>query len=254
MPRKNYRRQKGLNKTEKKEVTSMMHATRETKVASFNSGQVLHNSAVSQADLIPICPPVTQGPEEGMRSGNEIRSQKLQVQGLVNGIYNGARSRAKFGVRVMIFSVKGYKDGPGAITNAPSWIGALLRNGTNVQTFDGSVRSYFLPLNTDLVTVHSDKRINLTYPFQLNTGIAPDSTSFPVQTQFSYKYWKAVVKCKNKKILFSSQTSTGGVDVVPNNFGPIMAIGYCKLDGSAPDVLDTGLSSEISSQLYFEDA
>ena len=188
----------------------MMHAKKETKVASVNTGLITHNSAISAGDLYPLLPPITQGTAEGQRIGNEIRSQRLHVQGLVNGIYNGSRTRSKFGVRILMFSVKGYADGPGAIANAGSWVGALLRDGQDVRAFDGSVRSYFLPVNTDLITVHSDKRINLTYPFQLNTGLAPDATSFPVQQQFSYKYWKSQIKCRNKKLMYSSQTAGGG--------------------------------------------
>jgi len=250
-----YRReQKGLNKQEKKEVGSMIAAKKEDKVASTNSGLIQHNSAISAGDLYRLLPGITQGVAEGQRIGNSILAKKCLVQGLVNVNYNGARTRAKIGARVFVFSVKGYADGAAAISDAPNWINALLRDGTNVRAFDGSVRSYFLPVNTDLITLHGERRMNMTFPFQLNTGISPDSTSFPVQTQYSYKYWKMAVKCRNKKLLYSASQAGGGVDTIPNNYGPIVAVGYCKLDGSAPDVLDTGLTMETSCQLYFEDA
>lgn len=257
MPQKRgYRGKKssGLNNQEKKEVKSMIHEQKEDKMQSYSSGLVQHNSAIGAGDLIQVIPRITQGVAEGQRVGNEIIAKRLSVQGLCNLTYNGASTRSRIGARVMIFSVKGYADGLAAINNAGQWINGLLREGTNVRAFDGSVKSYFLPANRDLITLHAEKRLSLTFPFQNNTGLAPDATSFPVQTQFATKYWKANIKCKNRRLKYSSITAGGGVDLIPNNYGPIMAVGYCKLDGSAPDVLDTGMTMETLSQLHFEDA
>lgn len=245
---------RGLTKKAKSEVLGLVAARKEDKQASTNSGLIQHNSAISSGDLRRLVPGITQGVAEGQRVGNEIMAKALKVQGLLNVNFNGRATRSKIGVRVFIFSVKGYADAEGAIANSSQWINALLRDGTNVRPFDGSVRSYFLPVNTDTITLHEERRCNMTFPFSYNTGLSPDATSFPVQTQFSYKYWKATIKCKNKKLKFSSESPGGGVDTIPNNWGPLIAVGYCKLDGSAPDVLDTGVTSEFSSQLYFEDA
>jgi len=252
---KGYRRNpKGLNQAEKAEVKAMMHETKEDKVQAYNSGLVQHNSAISGSDILQLVPRITQGVAEGQRIGNEIVAKSLKVRGLLNLTYNGASTRSRVGVRVFCFSVKGFADGQQAIANNGSWINAMLREGTEVRAFDGSVKSYFLPVNTDLITVHSDKRYNVTMPFQVNTGISPDSTSFPVQTQYAYKYFTANIKCKNKKLKYSSITSGGGIDTVPNNWGPLFAVGYCKLDGAAPDVLDTGVSCDFLSEIRFEDA
>lgn len=247
-------RRGGLTKKARTEVKALMHEQKEDKCASSNSGLVLHNSAIAQGDLLRLVPGITQGVAEGQRVGNEIMAKTLKVQGLLNVRYNATTTRAKIGCRIFLFSVKGYADATGAINASSTWINAMLRDGTNVRPFDGTVKSYFLPVNTDLITLHAERRCNMTFPFQWNSGINPDSTSYPVQSQFSYKYWKATIKCKNKKLKFSSESPGAGVDVIPNNWGPLIAVGYCKLDGSGPDVLDTGVSSEISSQLYFEDA
>jgi len=231
-----------------------MHSTKEDKIVSNNSGLVEHNSDISQGDCLRVLPGITQGVAEGQRIGNEIIAKKLTVQGLVNVNFNGRATRAKIGVRMFLFSVKSFADGNQAIQNSAQWINGFLRDGTNVRAFDGSVKSYFLPVNRDLITLHAERRMNMTFPFQYNTGMNPDSTSFPVQTQYSYKYWKASIKCKNKKLKFSSITAGGGVDLIPNNWGPILAVGYCKLDGSGADVLDTGVTSAWNSQFHFEDA
>lgn len=248
------RKARGLSKTAVKEVKALMHSTKEDKVASSNSGLIEHNSDISQGDLRRLLPAIAAGVEEGHRVGNEITCKTLKVQGLLNVNFDGRATRAKIGVRVFMFSVKGYVDGSAAISNSAQWINGFLRDGTNVRSFDGSVRSYFLPANRDLITMHAERRINLTFPFNYNTGLNPDSTSYPVQTQYSYKYWKATLKCRNKRLKFSANSSGGGVNDVPSNWGPLIAVGYCKLDGSAPDVFDTGVTSEFNTQLYFEDA
>jgi len=245
---------RGLSKKAKAEVKGLMAKRVEDKQASNNSGLIQHNSAISGGDLVRVLPSITQGVAEGQRIGNEIMAKALKVQGLLNVTYNGRDTRAKIGARIFIFSVKGYASGDAAINNATDWINSLLRDGTSVRPFDGSVKSYFLPVNRDVITLHEERRCHMTFPFQVNTGISPDATSFPVQTQFSYKYWKASIKCKNKKLKFSAESPGAGIDFVPNNWGPIIAVGYCKLDGSGADVLDTGMTSEWNSQLYFEDA
>jgi len=248
------RKPRGLTKTAVKEVKALMHSTKEDKLASSNSGLIEHNSDISQGDLRRLIPGITQGVAEGQRVGNEIICKTLKVQGLLNVNFNGRATRAKIGVRVFMFSVKGYVDGQAAVQNSAQWINGFLRDGTDVRSFDGTVRSYFLPVNRDLITVHAERRVNMTFPFNYNTGLNPDSTSYPVQTQYSYKYWKATLKCRNKKLKFSTNSPGGGIDVIPNNWGPLIAVGYCKLDGSAPDSFDTGVTSEFNTQLYFEDA
>jgi len=248
------RKRGGLNKLEVKQVKSLMHSTKEDKQVSTNSGLILHNSNISQGDLRRVIPSMTQGTAEGQRVGNEVTMKALTLKGLLNIRFNGAFTRSRIGVRVFVFSVKGYADGSAAIANASQWLGGMMRDGTNVRPFDGDVRSYFLPVNRDLITLHGERRCNITFPGLWNTGLSPDATTVPVQTQFSYKYWKMSVKCKNKRLKFSSITTGGGIDTVPNNFGPLIAVGYCKLDGSAPDLLDTGVSSEWNAQMYYEDA
>lgn len=248
-------RSKGLTNTEKKEVKSMIHAENEDKINSAYQPDILHNSAIGAGDLIPLTPRIGTGTLDGQRVGNEIIAKSLSLQGLLNIEFNAHTNRSRLGIRVMVFSVKGYADGPGAITNAALWIGGLLRRGTDVQPFDGYARSFFLPMNHDLVTVHADKRYYLSAPFQYNTSLTPPpATSLAIQSYYMCKYFKLSVKCKNKKLRYSAITTGGGVDNTANNYGPLYAIGYCKLDGSNPDVLDTGVRSSTLSIIKYEDA
>lgn len=253
MSKKNGQR-KGLTKQQRKEVEAMQHKEVEDKVASTNTDLIAHNSAIGQGDLYRIIPGIRQGVQEGERIGNEIMCKKLYIQGLVNLVFNPSATRSKVGVRVMMFSVKGFASGTDAIANAPDWIDGILRDGVNVRPFDGSIRSYFLPHNSDMITLHAEKKFSLTQPFLWNTGISPDATSVPIQEQYATKFWKASIKCKSKRLKFTKNALGGSSSTVPENWGPLIAVGYCKLDGSAPDVLDTGLQMQTSAQLYYEDA
>lgn len=244
----------GLSKTEKSEVVAMLHAGREDRQASTNTGLIAHNSAITQADLIRVIPSIPQGTLEGQRVGNEITAKRLHVQGLVNLLFDPSASRSKIGIRVMIFSVKGIANAEVARANSGDWITALLRDGTNVRPFNGAIRDYFLPHNSDLITMHAERRFTLTQPFLWNTGLSPASTTVPIQEQYATKFWKATIKVKGKRLKFSADAAGQPSEVFPNNYGCLMAVGYCKLDGSASDVLSTGLSMQTSAQIYYEDA
>lgn len=244
----------GLNRTEKKEVRAMVSQPKEDKMNSASTGLIQHNSAISVGDLLHVLPRISQGVAEGQRVGNEIMAKRLTIEGLLNCNFNGAQTRSRIGVRLFVFSVKGYADASAAITNASLWIDGMLREGTNVRPFDGTPKSYFLPVNTDLITLHEERHIQLTQPFIWNTGLGPDATTIPITQSNSVKYFKMNIKCKNKKLKYSSITPGGGVDTVANNYGPLFAMGYCKLDGSAVDVFDTGVTCETLSVLRYEDA
>lgn len=254
MVKYNKNKKRGLNKTEKKEITAMIASGKEDKQASTNTGLVPHNSAITHADLIRVIPSIPLGDKEGQRIGNEITAKRLHVQGLVNLYFDPSRSRSKIGVRVMIFSVKGIANAMTAIDNSSDWINAILRDGTNVRPFNGAIRDYFLPHNSDLITMHAERRFTLTQPFLWNTGLSPPAVTVPIQEQYATKFWKANIKVKGKKLKFSASTAGAVPDVFPNNYGCLMAVGYCKLDGSAPDVASTGLNMQTSAQIYYEDA
>lgn len=254
MGKKNGNRGKGLTKQQRKEVEAIQHKEVEDKVASSDSGLINHNSPISQGDLYRIIPGIRQGVEEGQRVGNEIMCKRLHIQGLVNLIFNPSSSRSKVGVRVMMFSVKGFANGTDAIAQAPSWIDGILRDGVNVRAFDGSIRSYFLPHNSDIITMHAEKKFTLTQPFLWNTGLSPPAVTVPIQEQYATKFWKASLKCKSKKLKFTRDSLGGVPSNVPENWGPLIAVGYCKLDGSGADITTTGLQMQTSAQLYYEDA
>ena len=252
---KNNKKAKGLTKTEKKEVKSIMHSDREDKVVSYTSGLISHNAAITSADCLRVIPLMAPGILEGQRVGNEILIKRLNLQCLLNKKWDLSYDESKIGVRLMVFSVKSYPTYSGAVANAAQWERAMLRDGTNVRAFTGTVKSFFLPYNSDVITMHEERRFVLTNPYQQNSSVIPSvsNTPFAVDPHFSTKYLSFDLKCKNKSLKYSATQTGAAPNQSPNNYSPMIAVGYCKLNGSAPDVLAQGLEMDLQSTLYYED-
>lgn len=254
---KRYRKKKMSEDQVDKLIDSKIKQQREDKQlssASGNSGTPIpHNSSITQGDLQRVIGSMPQGVEDGQRVGNEVVCKTLNIRGITQMYFGKSDSRSRIGVRVLVFSVKAFPNGADAIANASEWIHSILRHGAQPKGFEGSIEDYLLPLNTDVITCHSDKRFTLTQPFVYSTGVVPASTQMPIQQQYSTKTWNINVKCKNKVLKFSRPADQGPVGEVPNNYGPLIAVGYCHLDGSAPDVATTAISQSFVSTLRYED-
>ena len=251
-----HRRTVKVSKAVKHEINRSVEKRIETKVCSSNSSLLDHNSGVSQSDLYRVIPSMAQGVSEGQRVGNEVLCKRLCVQGLANIIWTNTtamQARSRVGVRVVVFSVKGYANGSAAIADSARWINAFLRDGTNVRPLDGTIRSHFLPHNSDIITMHAQRRFTLTSPFLSINSLDSPTANAGIQAN-STKFWKMNIKCKNKKLLFTAANPGGGPGTIPTNWGPLYAFSYCKLDGSSPDVITTACQSQTSAQLYFKDA
>jgi len=253
---KNNRKAKGLNKTEKKEVKAIVNSDREDKVVTYTSGFVQHNSGITAADCLRIIPLMAPGILEGQRVGNEVLIKRLNIQCLIRKIWNVEHDEAQLGIRLMVFSVKAYPTYSGAVANAPQWERAILRDGVNVRGFDGSVKSYFTPYNSDIITMHEERRFVLSNPYQYNTSYLPAIGNAPIaiDPHFSHKFLSFNLKCKNKTLKYSATQTGAAPNQSPNNYSPMIAVGYCKLNGAAPDVLAQNLEMDIQTNMYYEDA
>lgn len=274
MPGKNYSkgggkyRKKTMSQKEvEKLVDKKIQQKSETKQATSISGggddplsyggfPILHNSSIRQADCIRLIGAMGQGTAEGQRIGNEVMLQSLNVRGWIQQQYSPAANRSRLGVRLFAFSVKGFDNGGHAISNFNKWGKAFLRAGDKVKAFDGLVADWLLPVNRDIITLHAERRIYLNQPrsYQIGPGI-PDTEQIPVQQEYSTKMFNINVKCKNKVLKFSKEYDTDATAAkdIPQNYGPLIALGYCHLDGSLPDQADTAVSMSFVSTIKYED-
>lgn len=253
-----YRKKTMSEKQVEQLVEKKMSQKSETKLIANRYGDgppIFHNSAIRQGDCNRIISSLPKGDKDGERIGNEVTCQTLTIKGWVQMYYSPSYQRSRIGVRLFVFSVKGFANGGHAISNSTSWIRGFLRLGSTVKPFDGSVGDWLLPVNRDLITVHAERKMYLNQPRIYVTGINPPAENIPIQQEFSSKAFSINVKCRNKVLKFSQEyagDTTVDIDI-PQNYGPLLAIGYCHLDGSSPDVLDTAISLSYVSTLKYED-
>lgn len=149
----------------------------------------------------------------------------------------------------MIVSLKtrpGYYDA----TGASAQLSSLLKKGGTTTGFTGLLSDVFCPINTDLFTVHHDRRFYLNQSFINVIGASAPSTTIVQDVKNTVKFFNFNVKCKNKVLKYDSAIGSG---IYPTNFGPFMLLGYANLDGSTDSALTTPLGLQYDSVLRFED-
>lgn len=245
-----------------KQVQKIIHKDAETKQKSYVFGTTAFNSGVNSAgDVLRIIPPIDQGTAESQRVGDTITGQKIDVRGhfFINVVPNVSTltgslpttipSNARLMIRAFICSVKKFSNYDDAVSNVSSWSSSFLKNGNSSQAMDGSIESMYLPVNTDVITVHKEIKRYITVPVLTSTSAGVPSNWIigqSIDVRGSVKFFNANIRCK--KVFKYDDTNFS-----PQNFAPFMVISYAHLDGSSPDVLTTTVSASYVSTLNYED-
>lgn len=245
-----------VSKNLKKAIKKVISEQTETKQAFTTSGNTLikFNSNIdSVGDLVQILPGISSGTGENQRIGNQIRSQSLNIKGFIKLDLNEIPDSTKLPnvmVRMMVVSMKTAGSFIDAQAQSPK-IGTLLKKGATTTAFSGLLQDLYAPINTDVFTVHYDKRFNLSQSYINSQGASPPSTFFAQDISNTVKFFNIKVKCKNRLLKFDEDV---GSDILPSNFAPFILLGYSYLDGSSADALDTKVGLCYDSILNFEDA
>lgn len=243
--------------TLKKTIRSVINKQAENKQAyttqSTAPALLKFNSGIdSVGDLIQILPNISKGDDENQRNGNQIRAKSLNIKGFLKLDVNDVPDSTKLPsvvARLMVVSMKvapSFQDAQSLSTK----IGTLLKKGGTTSTFAGNLQDLYAPINTDVFTVHYDKKFYLKQDYVNVAGASAPSTTIAQDISKTVKFFNINVKCKNKLLRYDEDV---GSDVLPGNFGPFMLLGYSYLDGSAPDVLDTKLGLCFDSVLNYTD-
>lgn len=228
----------------------------ETKQAYSQTGTTLlkFNSGITAVgDMIQILPNIAQGVAENQRIGNQIRAKSLKVKGFVKLDLNDlpdVSSLPNVIVRMMIVSMKTCPSFGDAQGQAPK-LGTLLKKGGTTSAFEGYLQDIYAPINTDVFTVHSDKRFYLSQSFLNAQGTLPPSNYVAQDISKTVKFFNINVKCKNKLLKYDEDVNA---DVGPSNFAPFLLLGYAFLDGSSPDIVSTRVGLNIDTIFNYEDA
>ena len=238
-----------------KVVDKRLKSQSEPKQAYYSSGNSLtyFNSGVAvQGDMLQILPNISKGDDDNSRDGDQIVSRSININGYLKFLPNDTVDNSAFPsviARVMIVSLKNQTNYSQAI-NQTSALSGLLKKGGTTTGFTGILSDINAPVNTDLWTVHHDKKFYLNQSYVASPGSTPGQNILATNIENTIKFFNFTVKCKNKKLLYDANVGGG---ILPVNFSPMMLIGYSYLDGSTPDTLTSNLGVQYISTLNYID-
>jgi len=220
----------------------MLHQNVENKeIGNRFQANVVHNSAISNADLVPLIPEIASGTDGSTRLGDRIKPLSLMVKGVVS--INENPDTRPFYVRVMMLTQKDVKVGSKVGTDTDP--AHLLRTA-----IPGASEIPFAGNRAELNYYVNDNKFKVLYDKQFL--IAPVSTTgLGAGNSAQFSQFKFAKKIKSLPAHFSFDEGNG--DWV-NNYAPFFAVGYAYADGGAPDTTTTRISVEAYSRLVYEDA
>ena len=236
----------GTKLVTKSQLYKAIHKNEETKLVLTEAAYTLYNSGISSAsEMVSIIPPMSQGTSGNQRVGDSIRPIKLVFRAVLSYNADNISSANMIISRLFLLQQKGIRDAGYAASLSTQ----ILQNGSVGTTFTGALLDITRPKNTDLFTFYADKKHKFLKPAGLSyTGVASGITSMDksmvqfVTITLTQKQLPAVLKYNG-----TSATS-------PDNFLPLMALGYAYAQNDTPDGISTQLGISWTSTLYYKDA
>jgi hypothetical protein len=232
------------------------------KQTHFHNGLVAFNSGVnSGGDVVRVFPNIVQGTGEANRIGDHIRSQKLTIKGhfvinviptlsTTSSLPTSIPSNCRLMIRAFICSVKRFQNYEDTVSNVASWSANFLKNGNTAQALEGSIESLYLPVNTDVITVHKEIKKYISIPMLTSTSSVATPANWIIaqsaDPRSSVKFFNVTIPCK-KLLKYDDNFFT------PQNYAPFMVVSYAHLDGTSPDVVTTAVNATFVSTIHFED-
>jgi len=233
------------SKTFEKKVNTILRKNIENKQNWLTYPLTAFNSAAdTSADVLNVLPFTQQGTAENQRIGDDIRAQKLTIQGHMISSLSGSVPYTRIGVRMICCQPKLTNSNTLVNASAAQWLPYVLRIGGSNIGLNGTIESLYAPVDTDVVTCWYDKVFYITQP-QFLTAVGA------AETTYSTKFFKFSLKMKNKLLQYNSNFSSGNF---PINYSPSILFSYVFLDGTAPVTVSTPMSMTFTSCLEYEDA
>lgn len=239
-------------------VKAVIRQQSETKQAYITTGDSLikYNSGInSLGDYTQVLPNITQGTADNARIGDQIRAQSLTIRGYIkmdpilsSGTFNN-QGYPNMMARLMVVSLKTKANFTEA-TSSTTPLSGLLKKGGTTSGFTGVLSDIYAPINTDLWTVHADRKMYVSQDIVAQYG--GQTTALVAQDlKNTVKFFTINVKCKNKLVKYDANISS---NLLPTNFGPILLVGYAALNGDSPDVISARLGLQFDAVFNYEDA
>lgn len=248
----------GLRKFVKKIISQQV----ETKENTYISTNTAYNGVINSAgDLNQVCAYPVTGTGINQRIGDQIRLRHVNIKGhyyINNAPWQGSSSttvpttinpNTRIGVRIFVVTCLQYPTYDQFNAYGSSALSSLLRYGNSVQGFDGTVKSLYMPVNTDRFICHYDKMSFCTIGelTQTSSG-STTATLATLDVSKSFRMFNINLKIKNKLIKFVNDDTSQG------SWSPVLLIGYSHLDDSAADSVSTNINMNYMTLIKYEDA
>lgn len=243
-----------------KKVQAIIHKDVETKQAYNALALTAFNSGIDAVgDVIQVVPNILNGNTDNTRIGDQLRGMSLRIKGhMISSVLpnpNTSSANCRIAVRMMVVQPRYLSNYNQASSSAAVWLPGLLKKGGTTTAFTGVISDLYAPINTDLIIKYYDKVVYVTIPFTQYAlsgviGSTNINNTVSIDLVNSTKFFNINLKMKNKLLKYDVNIS----NVQPTNYAPCFLLGYCHLDGSSPDVLNTQVSCAFDAIFGFEDA
>ena len=223
-----------LVKLIKKVAAAEVHRNIEDKQQSLDFALTAFNNAVDVAsDIHRLFPLVSTGTNSGDRTGDSIKLKSLIIRGHLT--LTSPTISPRIIVRMIICQPKSLGT-YGLITASTGWLSTVLRNGNTTQGMDGTIKSMYLPTNTEGIQVWKDKVFYLD-------SYATTTSSW----KYGLELFKFELPVANKTVRYDSTSAE------PMAFSPCMLMSYAYAEGIAPGAT-TSIQYSFNSTMKYEDA
>ena len=184
------RKPRALAPKAKQQVMQIVKATiarqTENKMRGFNVEQnVVHNSAIADADVVPILGSILEGTGHNERIGDRVKPKSLTLRGIVGLNSENNPNNKPMIVSVYVLACKDKKTN--ALVTAGAGMADLLApniGGTEEVPFDGTTLRSTYPVNTDKFRVYYQKKFRIApAPRHGHAGVRLLQVGIHVQVQ-----------------------------------------------------------------------
>lgn len=227
-------------------VKKVIAGQEEKKLQVLTPDPLTFNGGISSTSewYNPI-PVVNQGVGGFQRDGNVIKPTLLDMNWHIS-IGTGVTRSCDDTVVLYLFKLKNARSYADMINRGSAT--TFLDNGSlGLKAFTGIPQDVYLPVNNDGITLIKKK------VFKLNKGTGSLNNDGTGTYSGAGGVTSRHINVKIRK-LPQFMYQQGNTDGLPENYGLCWALGYCKSDGSSPDVLFQDVRVDFTSALYFTDA
>jgi len=238
-----------------KAVKKVIDRDTETKQAWFSSGNTLtqFNSGInSSGDMLQVIPNIAEGTGSAQRIGSKLKAKSMTIKGHMRYNTNDLADvnyPTCIYVRMMVVSAK-YRQNYSDLTGSTAPLSQLLKKGGATSAWTGTFSDMNAPINTELWTVHAQRKFYLNQSAFPTVGAAAPSATVANDVKNLIKFFNIPIRCKNKILRYDPGL---GANIQPTNYSPIILLGYCYLDGTSPDTISTPLGMEYIVDFRYED-